>query len=565
MQALLWVVTCLFEIKYTIVTQLWLGLSLFMVIILILNRTDVLKKAIIDNTALKNRVTFIVLFSLIGILGTFWGIPVPGGTGIINTRAVGVIVGGLIGGPVVGTFTGIIVGIHRIFFYHTFTSVSSGIIAMAEGIAAGLLSAQVKKRKHMWPWALLTGFVFEALHMMLLFGFENPFEMVYELVIQIAPAMLITNPLAIALFIGILEDTYKREEKIASDATKNSFKIIKLTTNLLKNGFNEKTAEVLTSAIINTVTNFTWVALFYNNTLVTFKSKGNEQSQEMNGAVKQVVNFVQDNAIKDIYHKDPYIILPIYNNAILLGHLIVGKEQKQLLTKFDIDLALGLRDLISLQIEINEYKEQSKLLANAEIKALQAQINPHFLFNALNTIGFHCRSNPMIAKKLISSLADYYRHNLSNSETMITFDQEMEHVMAYVDIEMARFGDRLCVEYDSSIEYKFRIPPLIMQPIVENAIKHGILPKTTKGNVVIKVRQKQKCYVIFVIDNGVGIDRERLNNLLVEGQGRQSIGLINVHKRLVSIYGINNGLHINSIKNKGTIVSFKIPREGEEK
>ena len=102
-----------------------------------------------------------------------------------------------------------------------------------------------------------------------------------------------------------------------------------------------------------------------------------------------------------------------------------------------------------------------------------------------------------------------------------------------------------------------------MQPIVENAIKHGILPKTTKGKVVIKVRQRQEHYVIFVIDNGVGIDKNKLNNLLTEEQGRQSIGLINVHKRLVSIYGINNGLHINSIKNKGTIVSFKIPREGE--
>ncbi|NLH45350.1 MAG: histidine kinase [Acholeplasmataceae bacterium] len=552
----------MFEIESNILLQLWLGLSLFLVIILILNRTDIFKNAIFDNTSFKNRFTFIAIFSTIGILGTYWGIQVPGGTGVINTRAVGVIVGGLIGGPVVGTLTGLITGIHRIFSLDTFSAFGSGIITILQGIIAGFLSYNVKKSRKMWPLALFIGFFLELLHMVLLFVFPYSFEMVYNLVRQIAPAMLVTNPLAIALFIGILEDTYKREEKIASEATKTSFKIINLTMNLLKNGFNESSAQVIASAITHTVTNFSWVALFYNKNLVALEHNSFKRPNEIDEIISKCTKEIQADKINSIMHVNPYIILPIYNKSILLGHVILGKDPEQILTKFELDLAMGLRDLISLQIEINEYKEQAKLLANAEIKALQSQINPHFLFNALNTIGFHCRDNPMTAKKLISSLADYYRHNLSDSDTLITFNKEMEHVKAYVNIEMARFGDRLQVKYDFPLNYEFKIPSLIMQPLVENAIKHGILTKEDGGIVSIKVTKYKKHYELFVVDDGVGIPPKELGRLLLDDPGRQSIGLINVHKRLISIYGADSGLNIESTENKGTTVSFKIPLEG---
>lgn len=145
----------MFEIESNIFLQLWLGLSLFLVIILILNRTDIFKNAIFDNTSFKNRFTFIAIFSTIGIFGTYWGIQVPGGAGVINTRAVGVIVGGLIGGPVVGTLTGLITGIHRIFSLDTFSAFGSGIITILQGIIAGFLSYNVKKAEKCGLWLCL--------------------------------------------------------------------------------------------------------------------------------------------------------------------------------------------------------------------------------------------------------------------------------------------------------------------------------------------------------------------------------------------------------------------------
>lgn len=552
----------MFEIQFNILTQLWLGLSLFMVIILILSRFEAFKKAVFDVSSLKNKITFIVIFSTIGILGTYWGIQVPGGSGIVNTRAVGVIVGGLIGGPVIGTFTGLITGIHRIFFLDTFTSYGSGIITILQGIAAGLLSHHFKKAAEMWPWALFIGFVLEFVHMLLLFVFSQPFEMVLNLVTQIGPAMLITNPLAIALFIGILEDTYKREEKIASEATKTSFKVINLTMNLLKNGFNSSSAGVIASAILNTVPSFSWVAIFFTKSFVALKHRVVPQPTEINEAVNKCIKEIENGNITAVRHENPFIILPIYNREILLGYLVLGKEYDQSMSKFELDLALGLRDLVSLQLEINEYKEQAKLLANAEIKALQSQINPHFLFNALNTIGFHCRSNPMTAKKLISSLADYYRHNLSDSDTLIPFSKELNHVKAYVDIEMARFGNRLEVRYDLPEANDFKIPALILQPLVENAIKHGILPKEKGGVILMRLAKSKKFYELFVIDNGVGISTDKQKDLLSDSPERQSIGLVNVHKRLVSIYGSESGLNIKSKEGHGTNISFKIPLKG---
>ena len=122
---------------------------------------------------------------------------------------------------------------------------------------------------------------------------------------------------------------------------------------------------------------------------------------------------------------------------------------------------------------------------------------------------------------------------------------------------------RLKVQYDFPLTYEFKIPPLIMQPLVENAIKHGILSKEDGGIVSVRVVKTPTNYELFVIDNGAGINIDKLDKLLLDDPGRNSIGLINVHKRLVSIYGADSGLNISSSENNGTSVSFKIPLGGE--
>ena len=156
---------------------------------------------------------------------------------------------------------------------------------------------------------------------------------------------------------------------------------------------------------------------------------------------------------------------------------------------------------------------------------------------------------------------------MSHPDKFISFKDELKHIKAYLTIEKARFGSRLQVKYDIDVEDEFMIPSLIMQPLVENAIKHGVLPKEEGGTVFIGIIPMKDYVKLYVSDNGVGVSKDKLEQLLEEKfeeeNKRKSIGLINVHKRLITVYGENSGLHIVSAEGVGTTVSFKILRKGE--
>ena len=256
--------------------------------------------------------------------------------------------------------------------------------------------------------------------------------------------------------------------------------------------------------------------------------------------------------------------MPLANDTATIGYLCVGHIIAEKMTAFETKLAEGIATMLSTHIEINQIKERTKLLANAEIKALQAQINPHFLFNALNTISYYCSVQPQTAKKLINYLADYYRQNLADPNTLISLRQELQHINAYINIEIARFGDKLKINYEIDDTAFFKVPALILQPIIENSVKHGLRSKLDGGTITITVSQDTEFFFISVHDDGIGIPEAKLASLLLDIPGRKSIGLTNIHKRLMAIYGPDNGLHIDSTYGTGTTVSFKIPKQEED-
>ncbi len=548
----------MFEMSYIVTQHLWLGLSFFMMVIFVLNRTNIFRRTMLyADESMTGKLFLIAVFSLIGIVGTYWGVNVE--LGVINTRAVGVIVGGLIGGPIVGSATGFIVGLHRSVFLDSFSTMESGIVTMLQGIIAGLLSSRLKAQKEMWPYALAIGFVLEIMHMALLLVFVEPLEKARDLVEVIAPPMLLSNALGVGIFIGILEDTYKRNEKMEGAATKTALYVASLTMSILRNGLDEKSARETVRTIIDATDNFDCVAILSNKRALALVAKDakKEEKVRMNIEMSGEGDFLKGIALAPPLKSQ--IIVPIYNGDTQVASLLLGSTARSANSTFEAELAGGLGKLISAQVEIGKVKEQAKLLASAEIKALQSQINPHFLFNALNTISYYCRTQPGTAKKLLTYLADYYRHNLSDSSILIPFQVELQHINAYVNIEMARFGERLRLSYETDPDLSFRVPVLIMQPLVENAIKHGIQPKATGGKIKIKVVKEREYYELAVEDDGVGMDGEQLENLLYDDPTRKSIGLSNVHKRLITVYGPDNGLEVRSEKNKGTVVSFRIP------
>lgn len=208
------------------------------------------------------------------------------------------------------------------------------------------------------------------------------------------------------------------------------------------------------------------------------------------------------------------------------------------------------KKLVDGQVKLVKLKEENKI---AELKALKAQIEPHFLFNSLNVIGAYCRTDGEKARNLILNLSDYFRGTLEIEGDFSTLQKELSLVKAYVSIEEARFSNRLKVEFfidNTLLDIKF--PILIIQPIVENAIKHGILKKIEGGTVKVIVSNKENDVYVEICDDGIGF--ENANNSVSTG-----LGLKNVRNRLKLLYGEKYDINIIS-SNKGSSVSFYIPK-----
>ncbi|MBV7274514.1 response regulator [Clostridium sp. PL3] len=229
---------------------------------------------------------------------------------------------------------------------------------------------------------------------------------------------------------------------------------------------------------------------------------------------------------------------------------------------------IGVNDYITKPFEPEELharvnsliqmKKAVKSLVDTELSFLQAQIKPHFIYNALSVISSLSIREPVKAKELILDLSDYLRgsFDFESREGNTTLKKELDIVRAYLSIEQARFRDRLCVEFIVD-DVDCTIPMLCVQPLVENAVRHGIMPMLEGGKIYIVVLDKGNYARISVIDNGLGIDEKKAKSLLSGEVKMGSVGLKNIHKRLIALYG--KGLTITRGEEKGTKVEFIIP------
>lgn len=218
-------------------------------------------------------------------------------------------------------------------------------------------------------------------------------------------------------------------------------------------------------------------------------------------------------------------------------------------------LGVPLKIWNNTRVEILLEKEQS-LALQARLDALRRQINPHFLFNALNSISSSIRTDPERARQLIIKLSDILRRLLSTEEDFVPLQQELSFIDAYLDIEVARFGaDTLRIERDIDPRtLTVSVPAMLLQPIVENAIRHGVSPKVGGGTVRICTAKREGKTVITVEDDGMGIPEGKIETLFEQG-----IGIRNVSERLKAAYGSSHQLHIKSIPGKGVRVEMVVP------
>ncbi len=224
------------------------------------------------------------------------------------------------------------------------------------------------------------------------------------------------------------------------------------------------------------------------------------------------------------------------------------------------DYSQSFKSVEKLSMELIESDKLKERIRQTEMAFLQSQIKPHFLYNALSVIDEYCKIDPNEASRLIGSLAKYLRHSFDfeNLEAIVPISKELSLLNYYIEIECARFED-LKVEYRLEYTQEFYLPPLTIQPLVENAIRHGVRKKRGEGIVLLHITEHNGEIRVVVKDNGVGMAAEKLAVLLDNTEKRKSVGLLNIHSRLLHQYG--QGLCIQSEPGNGTTVSFRIPEE----
>lgn len=218
-------------------------------------------------------------------------------------------------------------------------------------------------------------------------------------------------------------------------------------------------------------------------------------------------------------------------------------------------------DWVAAQVELGELDASRAALAEAEVRALRAQISPHFIYNSLNAIASFINTDPAKARELVLEFADFTRYSFRRHGDFTTVAEELRSIDSYLELERARFGDRLRVTLQVAPEVLSTVVPFLsIQPLVENAVRHGLEGKEGGGRITIEASDLGAFAEISVEDDGVGIDPAVLERALAGGAPGEHVGLRNVDARLRQVYGDEHGLVVETNVGAGTLVRMRVPK-----
>ncbi len=535
----------------------------------VLSQSSIFRRLINRRNTVRDAILLTIFFGFVGIMGTYAGIPVN--DALANSRVVGVMAAGLIGGRLMGFAAGVIAGGHR-YLLGGFTALSCALANICEGLLAGMVHKYYPGRPIPWWLALLAGMLGEILQMGIILLTARPYNLAWELVHEIAMPMIVVNSLGLAVFMLIIKTAMVAQEKVGAEQSHQALDIANKTLPYLRRGLNPDSAYE-TARIILATARYDAVAITDTERILAFAGSelshhAPESRNSLTAATRQVLAtnqmyIAQNNAAIgcgcDGCRLASAIIVPLTCAGRVTGALKLYYTRSNAIGQSDIVFASGLAHLFSTQLELTEIDRQTKLAAKAKMKALHAQINPHFLFNTLNTITSLVRTKPDLARELLLKLSAIFRYTLHKTGQEIPIDDELAQVRAYLAIEQARHGEKLVViEHITPGLGQYRIPSLTIQPLVENAIKHGLQPKPDGGSITLTVSDCGQAIEIVIADNGIGMDLVAHNPLTQPSS--ESIGLLNVHERLHGQYGQNYGLLLASLPNAGTTITIRLPK-----
>ena len=400
---------------------------------------------------------------------------------------------------------------------------------------------------------------------------SRPFQAALDLVRLIAFPMITMNALGMVVFIRTFNRVFIEEDSVFAGKMRLALRIADQSLPHLRKGLYSTADMESTAQIIYQSISCAAVMITDTRKILAFCGDPKYTDLKTDRILAPILKSIQDKKATTFVsaeRQDPLysllkghtiIAAPLIEHNEPIGSLTIMVKKQWHTSEANVSFADELARLFSTQLELSDLEYQKKLRRKAELRALQSQVNPHFLYNALNTISYVCRENPNRARELILTLSSYYRQTLENDRYMLSLHTELYHVNSYLELEKARFEEKLSVEIHVDENLDCMVPSFILQPLVENAVRYGA-DKSGSRFVSIRAVRRGGLAEISVSDHGPGIPPTVLENLQ-SGAGNEGVGLENVHRRLKSIYGEENGLQAVNTP-EGACVYFTVPAEG---
>jgi len=385
--------------------------------------------------------------------------------------------------------------------------------------------------------------------------------------------LVVVSTVGIVVWVGMGRDTFKDISRQQAIQAEGILDIVIESLPHLRQGLNPESAREV-SYLIFAKLEFDAVSLTDTTRILSFVGEGENHhlpgTKIKTKATQEALDTRQVQVVNNRWNIGcPYldcslhsaIIAPLIVRDQAVGALKLYYSRPKDIGELEEAVAMGLARLLSSQLELAELDTQRQATLSAELRALQAQINPHFLFNSLNTIAMFCRTKPAEARSLVLAFADFFRHTLRSPQDFISISEELEYVNNYLHLEKARFGPELVVNLSLSPEVlDLYIPPLSIQPLVENAVKHGKGGVGRRLTIELAAWSEGDHLHVEVRDDGPGFDTDVYAEMRNHGPSQaHGIGIFNVHRRLRAFYGPQFAFTLSSSKGTGSAVGFTLP------
>lgn len=550
-----------------------------------------IKQMVINPKPLKSQVVLFLLFSFFAVIANYTGVEIQEDLSLLNqsisrlqdqssvanTRVLAIGVSGLIAGPWVSLGVGAVSAWVR-YLQGGIAPHIYVISSLLIGLCSGLIGRSIRQKQAAVTvgQAVGSGLLMESLQMACILLLSANRTSAWHLIQLISLPMMVTNTIGTAIFISIINASQKLEDQARAVQTHDVLELANKTLPYLRQGLTLASCQPV-AQIIHEYMQVAAVSLTNGQEILAFVGQGQDHHVPSGKILTQLAKTaIQSGEVLvahsreeiDCDHRgcplESAIIIPLKVKNQTLGTLKLYFSKDQPMTDIAQQLAKGLGNIFSTQLALGQAETAARLLQDSEIKSLQAQVNPHFLFNALNTISALIRMDAEKARQLVLDFSKFLRANLQGArKNVIPLEDELAQMEAYLALENARFPGKvqLDMQIDSGLRQDQVLPPFTLQVLVENAYKHAFQARKSGNLLKVRIIQAHDQCLIIVHDNGQGMDPDRLQQLgrqtMDSSQGTGS-ALVNLAKRLDLLYGKKASLSFESDPT-GTLAKVVLP------